>query len=42
MSVRQCGAPNGCLLDDGGGLELPWTMEEPGPAPGEEEECPLA
>ena len=35
----QVGAPSGCLL--GGGLELPWTMEEPGLAPGGEEECPL-
>ena len=31
----QCGAPIGCLLDDGGGLELTWAVEEPGLEPGE-------
>ena len=32
-----CGATSGCLLDYGGGLELPWTGETPGLEPGEEE-----
>ena len=33
----QCGAPCGCLLDDRGGLEPTWAVEEPGLEPGEEE-----